>query len=157
MATDEKPPFRMTPLTEDEGSPAMERVAGPASGLMVVAVLAALTNCFGIMALSAVLREYTEANETRPQGGVSAEGGAAAGRLLSAFCGMVPSFGIYGIVFRGGLRMRSLTSHQAATTAAWIALLPLSPAVVVSLPVGIWALRVLGDPEIQRAFDERRD
>jgi hypothetical protein len=31
-------------------------------------------------------------------------------------------------------------------------MLPLSPAVLVGLPVGIWALRVLGDPEVQRAF-----
>jgi hypothetical protein len=73
--------------------------------------------------------------------------------LLACVIGVV-TLGVYSVVLIGGLRMRSLKSHGAATSGAWFAMLPLSPAFLVGIPVGIWALRVLGDPEVQRAFHE---
>jgi hypothetical protein len=41
--------------------------------------------------------------------------------------------------------------------AALVALLPWSPAWVLGLPVGIWALVVLGRPEVIRAFLRNRE
>jgi hypothetical protein len=73
--------------------------------------------------------------------------------LLASVISVVTS-GVYSVVLIGGLRMRSLRSHGAATSGAWVAMFPLSPAFLVGIPVGIWALRVLGDPEVQRAFHE---
>jgi len=154
MSADGEVPFRMTPLPEDEMPPVAERVAGPATGLIVVAVVAVLTNWIGGMIMSAALRNAVEANQPREQGNTNAERGADVGRSLSNVCPGIVSTGVYSVVLIGGLRMRSLASHSAATTGAWVAMLPLSPAVLVGLPVGIWALRVLGDPEVQQAFHE---
>jgi hypothetical protein len=160
VAIDDEQPFRMTPLSEDAETPASERVAGPAAGLVIVAILAALTNFLGGLFLLAALRGAVDDNAapTAPSDSNSnSERGAEVGRSSAPCFIGIPTLGVYGIVLVGGLRMRSLTSHRAATTGAWVAMLPLSPAVVIGLPVGIWALRVLGDPVVRGAFLEPRD
>src|SRR5581483_10479914 len=155
MADEGQSPFRMTPVPEDEGAPVEMRVAGPASGLVVVAALAVLTNCVGSVAIPRLLRgdrvseppPWMSPDEAR----MYERGQAAAPFLLGCAVGSA-TLAIYAVVFVGGLRMRALKSYGWATTGAWVALLPLSPAVLVGLPVGIWALRVLGNPEVRTAF-----
>ncbi|HUE71126.1 MAG TPA: serine/threonine-protein kinase [Pirellulaceae bacterium] len=57
------------------------------------------------------------------------------------------------LLILGGLKMRQLHSYGLARFAAIVALLPLGPQWLVSLPMGIWALAVLGRPEVKRAFE----
>jgi hypothetical protein len=59
-------------------------------------------------------------------------------------------------VMRGGARMRRLERYDSVTLAALLSLLPLSPAFVLGLPAGIWALVVLRQPAVVAAFRARR-
>jgi len=52
----------------------------------------------------------------------------------------------------GALKMMRLQSYGWAMTASVLALLPCSPAGLLGLVVGIWALVVLSRPEVKRAF-----
>ena len=48
--------------------------------------------------------------------------------------------------------MRSGKSHGLARLGSMLALLPLNPFVVVTFPIGLWALRALQKPEVKAAF-----
>jgi predicted Ser/Thr protein kinase len=52
----------------------------------------------------------------------------------------------------GGVKMRQLQSYGLVKFAAIVALLPLGPQWLISLPMGIWALAVLGRSEVKSAF-----
>jgi hypothetical protein len=57
------------------------------------------------------------------------------------------------LLILGGIKMRQLRSYSLAYLAAIVALLPLGPQWLISLPMGIWALAVLGRPEVKAAFE----
>jgi len=57
------------------------------------------------------------------------------------------------LLILGGMKMRQLRSYGLAYLAAIVALLPLGPQWLVSLPMGIWALSVLGRKEVKGAFE----
>ena len=57
------------------------------------------------------------------------------------------------LMILGGVKMRQLCSYSLANLAAIVALLPLGPHWLVSLPMGIWALSVLRRPEVKGAFE----
>jgi hypothetical protein len=60
-----------------------------------------------------------------------------------------------GIVFLGGHKMKRLESRRLAVAAAILALVPFGPAVLIGVPVGIWALVVLTEPDVEAAFGRR--
>jgi hypothetical protein len=76
-----------------------------------------------------------------------------------------PSFGwlpgatltlaVYSLVIAGGYRLRQMRNRRLGITAAVLALVPCSPAVLVGLPVGLWVLSVLADPAVRTAFTAR--
>lgn len=57
------------------------------------------------------------------------------------------------LLILGGMKMRQLHNYGLAYLAAIVALLPLGPQWLISLPMGIWALAVLGRPEVKAAFE----
>lgn len=66
---------------------------------------------------------------------------------------LVLSFPASILLILGGMKMRQLRSYGLANLAAVVALLPLGPQWLISLPMGIWALAVLGRPEVKGAFE----
>jgi hypothetical protein len=56
----------------------------------------------------------------------------------------------------GAVLMLRLRSYALAVTAALLALLPWSPAWLLGLPMGIWALIVLRRPEVMDAMHQNR-
>jgi hypothetical protein len=58
------------------------------------------------------------------------------------------------ILIRGSYRMMKLKSYHSSVMAGVWACIPWSPAWVMALPFGIWALRVLGRREVQLAFGQ---
>jgi tRNA A-37 threonylcarbamoyl transferase component Bud32 len=58
------------------------------------------------------------------------------------------------ILIRGAYRMMKLKSYHSSVMAGVWACIPWSPAWVMALPFGIWALRVLGRREVQIAFGQ---
>jgi hypothetical protein len=56
--------------------------------------------------------------------------------------------------FWGAVQMRNLRRYDAARIAAFIAAVPcIGPCCPFGIPVGIWAVTVLGKPEIRAAFE----
>jgi hypothetical protein len=53
----------------------------------------------------------------------------------------------------GGWRMRQAKSYGLSMVAAILALLPCSFGWIVGLPMGIWALIVLLDPDVRDGFE----
>jgi hypothetical protein len=59
-------------------------------------------------------------------------------------------------LFAGAIQMMRRRSYLLCVAVALLALLPWSPAWLVGLPVGIWALMVLNRPEVMAAFLQNR-
>ena len=55
----------------------------------------------------------------------------------------------------GAVRMKRLQTHGLAVTAAILAMVPMHPALVLGLPIGIWALVVLMRRDTREAFQLR--
>jgi tRNA A-37 threonylcarbamoyl transferase component Bud32 len=60
--------------------------------------------------------------------------------------------GVSGLLIAGAMQMLRLHWYPLAATAAIVAMIPWSPAWLVSLPFGIWACIVLGRPVVAEAF-----
>jgi hypothetical protein len=57
-------------------------------------------------------------------------------------------------VFWGGVQMKNLRRYDAARIAAFVAAVPcIGPCCPFGIPFGIWAVTVLGKPEIRSAFE----
>ena len=61
----------------------------------------------------------------------------------------------YLFVMYGAWKMSDMESHGLAIVAAILAMLPVSGCCVLGLPLGIWALAVLGDPDVRVAMKTR--
>jgi hypothetical protein len=144
------------PYHSPEGSPQMggdprSKVAGPASGIMVaavlgiiLAVLGLLLNLLGIGVGAAgamgALDDFDDAFSALGQGifGVIQS-------VVGIMVGTVCAF--------GANKMRNLESYSLALASAILVMIPcVSPCCVIGLPVGIWALVVLNDPLVRSAF-----
>jgi len=139
------PPMYLAPGQTD--SMAAQRVAGPATGLIVTAILGMVLQVLRIganlvqMGVGHGIRQPRE--DVFPMmfgGGVDAGLG-----VLSLIVGAV--------VLVGAMKMKRLENHGFAMAAAIIAMLPcISPCCLLGLPFGIWALVVLGDGSVKAAF-----
>ncbi len=57
------------------------------------------------------------------------------------------------VIALGAVKMKNLQSYGLAMTASILAMIPcVSPCCLLGLPFGIWALVVLGRPEVKSAF-----
>ncbi|SEU16112.1 hypothetical protein [Stigmatella erecta] len=62
------------------------------------------------------------------------------------------SLALNGLVFFGGLKMKSLENYKLAMAASIIALIPCFGCYCIGIPVGIWSLITLNKPEVKSAF-----
>ncbi len=126
---------------------AAQRVAGPATALIVTAILGILNQVAGIainaaqMGMGPMWRQNP--NRMMP---MMFEGGAGiAGGVIALILGIV--------VLIGAMKMKKLESYSFAMAAAIIAMIPcLSPCCLLGVPFGIWALVVLSDSSVKAAF-----
>jgi hypothetical protein len=56
------------------------------------------------------------------------------------------------VILIGARQMRKLEAYQFVVLTCLVAMLPCSPAILIGLPMGIWALIALRSPEIKAAF-----
>jgi hypothetical protein len=123
-----------------------EQVNGPAVGLIVVAILGALTQITSLIFSGA--GPSILANSGMPK--------EAWTNMFSGTIGMVSSIiGIVvsGVILFGAIKMKKLENYGLAMAATIIAMIPcFSPCCVLGLPIGIWALVVLLKPEVKSAF-----
>lgn len=61
------------------------------------------------------------------------------------------------LMLLGALNMQRMSNHRLALVGAIVALLPVHLAFPLSIPFGVWALVVLGRPEVRRGFRDGAD
>jgi hypothetical protein len=125
-----------------------EQVSGPATGLIVTAILGFVAQVVGIL-----LNVFGVA-VTQGLGGTTSSDTAM--NFMSGSIGIVFNFigiAIGVVILMGALKMKRMESHGFAMAASILALVPcISPCCIVGLPIGIWALVVLSKPEVKGAF-----
>ena len=65
---------------------------------------------------------------------------------------VIANFLVVALMIMASGSMRSGKSYGLARLGSMLALLPLNPFVVVTFPIGLWALRALQNPEVKAAF-----
>jgi hypothetical protein len=129
---------------------AMQKVNGPAIGLMAMAGIGILLQLLSLL-MRLLGTGFTMANM-----GGGAEGSEQLAAMMSGTLGVIA--GILGILIGGfiifaGMKMRQLQSWPMAIAASVVAMLPcLSPCCCLGLPIGIWALVVLFDANVKASF-----
>ena len=128
---------------------AAQRVAGPATALMVTAILglvlqvgATIINLFSLGMGHAIRHDQIN--------GLSFTVGDGSGiNVASGIVGII----IAVVVLLGAMRMKRLESYGFAMASAILAMIPcFSPCCLLGLPFGIWALVVLSDGSVKAAF-----
>jgi tRNA A-37 threonylcarbamoyl transferase component Bud32 len=117
---------------------ARSEVAVPATGLLVSGVLTLFSWAAAGLVLAAMQSDWNRAIPTFEL-------------VLTALTGVVIA-AVSGVLITGAMKMLRLRWYPVAATAAIVAMIPWSPAWLVSLPFGIWACIVLGRPAVAAAF-----
>ena len=124
---------------------ALRRMDGPAIGILATGGLGVLVS---LLSLGANLLSV----------GVApfADRGDRMGWLFTGVWGAawsVLGIALSGFVIWGGLQMRRMDSYALTLITCIVAMVPCtSPCCIVGLPIGIWALVVMHDPEVRPAF-----
>jgi hypothetical protein len=138
---------------EDEDLPrrrrgaARDMVAGPAIALMIVGGLAIAWALFGLVAnlfmQGLVISMATPNPRSTPE---------LIGNFVGGVCGAL--FGLLwgGVILAGALQMKGLRAYPLAMTASIVAMVPCNVCCLLGLPFGIWALVMLCNPDVKRAF-----
>ena len=128
----------------------------PSTALFLVAVVGIMVN---VGAAHAYHEERANRNPpTRRPGMTDAEWegarlGAEAAPATTTILVAIPTVLVYGLVVWGSREMQRYRSPGLARAAAVLAMMPCGPAVLVGLPVGIWALVTLNRPDVVARFD----
>ena len=130
-----------------------ERVKGPAIGLIVTGGLGALLVLAGLVAQGAMLALYRRMGI--PEDQVAQIERMQGANLVISLLMTVLGLAGAGLVILGGFKMLKLRSWVLCVIASFVAMIPCftSCCCVVGLPIGIWALVVLFNSEVKRAFD----
>ena len=128
-------------------------VAAVGAALIVVAALGPVTN----LGLAITLNSIRSADPPQPPPGLTPGERTSwqRGRDSAPGCFLIASVLvslIYIPVLIGGLKLRHAEGRGIGITAAVISMLPVSPAFLAGLPIGIWSLVVLNRPEVIEAM-----
>jgi hypothetical protein len=135
-----------SPFSGAPADNAAQLVNGPATGLMVVAIIGfvlQLVNLFG--------RSFIQSLAARQGGGEQPFGNMFSGAIgvAGAVIGLVTA----GVILFGALKMKKLENYALAMVASVIVMVPcVSPCCLLGIPAGIWALITLNKPEVKSAF-----
>jgi hypothetical protein len=134
------------PAAPPSGSSGAEKVNGPATGLIVVAILGVVLQIVSLifnLAGASILSNARMPNQ-------------AWANMFSGTIGAVSSIIVIllsGVILFGGIKMKKLESYGLAMAASILAMIPcFSPCCLLGLPIGIWAVVVLAKPEVKSAF-----
>ena len=123
------------------------RVVMAANALLATAILG-----MGLQLMSAAISVYSQVTGQALLSSSGAIPSAFQSRLGLAINGAGLASGL--VVIIAMLRMKRLTGHALAILASGLAMLPcISPCCFLGLPLGIWSLMTLLDPDVRAAFD----
>jgi hypothetical protein len=123
---------------------AAQRVSGPATALMVLAIVQIVIWIPSLAFQANHLRLIMPGQHGQQQIIETVAGNRA-------WAGV--SLALSVVILFGAIQMKRLQHYALARTAAIIAVIPcLTPCCILGLPFGIWALMVLGDNSVRAAF-----
>lgn len=130
----------------DESSYAADRVRGPSIALLVTAIVGGAAQVISlartVLGFALPMDHYREGDELPAF--VSFAFGSVANLI-----GLAMAF----VVGFAALKMQRLESYNLALVGSILAMIPcVSPCCLLGLPFGIWALVVLTDDRVKRAF-----
>lgn len=126
-------------------------VRGPATALIVVSIICLVVIALSLLFNGFLLLRGTAGRLPQPSVGVSKEMQVVV-RML--WCCMI--LAVNTVILIGAVRMQRLQSYTWAKVAAILAVIPcVGPCYLLGIPFGIWALVVLGKPEVRQAFGTR--
>lgn len=129
---------------------AQSLVRGPALGLIVVSCICILVVALGLLFSGYLLVSGTAARLPQPSIGMT-----KGSQIMVRMTWSVILLCSNSIVLAGSLKMLKVRSYSFAKAASIISLIPcIGPCYVAGIPFGIWALVVLGKPEVKAAFRE---
>ncbi len=141
---------------------AASKVSGPATALIVVGVLNILLALYGVvsnvMALSNPAQIQAQIDQNPELQNIEgfdpamitkfAQAGGAMGVVLNIVAVVVAI-----VIIIGALKMKKLESRGMAMTASILAMIPcLSACCLLGLPIGIWSIVTLNDPNVRASF-----
>jgi len=143
-------PYSSSPqsgMRRPAGPNAKSQVAGPAISLIVVASLSLLLVTIGLLFDVWLIASGAADNLVQPQGMDKTT------QLMVRIAWSVVLLITNGVVLAAAIKMMNLQNFGFARTGAIISVIPcLGPCCILGIPFGIWALVVLGKPEVARAF-----
>lgn len=142
-----------------EGSPytqislAKSKVSGPATWLIVLSILSIALILIALLVVSLGLTAAGAAAQD-PNFAANEDFAAAVFSLLFNFATLLVGLAVSVIILVGAVQMKKLRSYGLAMTAAILSVIPCtSPCCfLIGVPIGIWAIVVLNDPVVKRAF-----
>ena len=133
------------------------KVSGPATGLLVTGIINIVVEILGLIANVAGIGLGVA--QMQQQGGMQPQGGPVNPAYMAMFQGTAAIVGaIIGVVVGiiiiiGATRMKNLQTYGLALASSILAMIPcISPCCLLGLPIGIWAVVVLSNPEVKQAF-----
>lgn len=139
-------PYQSSSQSNLSALSAAQRVLGPATALIVTAILGLIVQVLGMIANLFSIAA----------GGMGHNGQDAFPAMFGG--GINVAFGAFGLVMGaliliGAMKMKNLESYSFAMSSAIIAMIPcISPCCLLGLPFGIWAIVVLNDNSVKAAF-----
>ena len=132
-------------IAMDSFAAVRQQVTGPAIGMVICAIV----NCILLVPLLSLFvpRLVYRASNTMMSG---------AHRFLIIALPCLALVTIVILLIGAAVRMRRLKCYRLAVFAAVLAILPITPAFLLSLPIGIWALAVLTDSQVKAAFKKNK-
>ena len=149
-------PSPLGPVPPMNGGYATGKVNGPATALLVIAVINLVLALWGVVnSLMTLGRPQQAVEDLPPMEGMDPnmtlqfiQGMGVVGVVVYLL-----AIAIAVVILMGALKMKRLQSWGLAMAAAILAMIPcLSPCCLLGLPFGIWALVVLNDPQVKSAF-----
>jgi len=125
------------------------RLQLPASGLIIIGALNAMSGVILILGRLASL-------VNGPQRQITDEARRLGYMTASIFFPLVSLISILAapVIIYGGIQMLKARRYSTALLAAILAVIPLSSVCCIpGIPIGIWALIVLRDPEVKAVFE----
>jgi hypothetical protein len=127
------------------GPQAMEKVQGPAIGLMITGGIGVALSLLALV-LNMLGTGLGAAGGGDQQIQVMAQGGLG---IVQSVVGLA----ISGFALYGGMQMKQLQNYGLAFGASILVMIPcLSPCCLIGLPIGIWSIVVLNDPMVKASF-----
>jgi hypothetical protein len=141
----------------------LSKVTPPAIGLIVTGVLNALIAVWNVISSIMFMAGVGPAIAAQPQqieqlndSGLNGEQFMAVLNIFQGPVGMaigVLEMVAAALIVLGGIKMKNLRSYNLALTASIVAMIPyLSGCCCVGLPIGIWAIVILMDPNVKQSF-----